>query len=264
METLDFNKLAIEFQITKVKPQDAMYSVKGLDLVDPDHMQEFLAHVTPFVKALDLAAAGAYFARWIGDIALAQQYIISVYNSSLDMSLINLTIHFIPTTQARVPVSFQIHDCTEQKAPTNEKNRQLWLQQRLVNLYSESMRPLFATLSNITNWNVGQVWGQLPTKFEKYIESYIIEATQTKVKERLKQDYIFLKEEIDSHVFGRIKNPFNVKFRMVEHMEDPEKQLRMKHACCLYHKIENGYYCYTCPQVRDEERAARREIHRNA
>ncbi|HEY2493263.1 MAG TPA: hypothetical protein VGI33_10165 [Paenibacillus sp.] len=35
----------------------------------------------------NVTATGAYFARWIGGMALAQQYISSVYNSSLDLSL---------------------------------------------------------------------------------------------------------------------------------------------------------------------------------
>jgi len=264
MRTLNFDKLETEFNITKLKSPDAMYSVKAIDLVNIDNMSEFLTYITPFIKALDVAAAGAYFARWMGDVALAQQYIASVYNSSLDVSLANLTIHVIPT-KARVPISFQIHNWTEEKAPRNDTNRREWLEQVLVAMYSESIRPLFMTLSMTTNWHIGQVWGQLPTKFEKYIESYMIEeATETVVKDRLMQDYMYLKEEIDSQVFGRKRNPFNVKFRMVEHMEDSEKQVRMKHVCCLYHKTENGYYCYTCPYMREEERAARRDIIRNS
>ncbi|AJS59519.1 (2Fe-2S)-binding protein [Paenibacillus sp. IHBB 10380] len=262
MGTLNFDILETEFNITKVKPLDAIYSVRAIDLVNTDNMSEFLAYVTPLVKALDVAATGAYCARWIGGMALAQQYVASVYNSSLDLSLINLTIHIIPT-KARIPISFQIHNWTEEKAPMNDTNRQEWLEQVLVGMYSESIRPLFQALSMTTNWNIGQVWGQLPTRFDRYIEWITSEATQIVVKERLMQDYEHLKE-IDSHVFGRKRNPFNVTMRMVQHMEDPEKEIRMKYTCCLYHKTENGYYCYTCPHLREEERAARRNTIRKS
>lgn len=258
---LDFDTLETKFNIRLVKPTDALYSSSAVELLDPIHMQSFVAYYASLIKALDYKVAAAYFSNWFSGVALALQYTVSIYNIALDLSLPNLTIHVTPV-EGHTQVSFCLNRWREQVAPLGEQERLEWRHDVLAGFYGNTMRPLVESLSSVSNMNVGQIWGQLPTKFSNNLDIFKKSTRHLKEKQRLVDDYYFLTKELSPYIFGRTQNPFDVKFRMVEDLRDPEQQIRMNNVCCQYVRTEEGVYCYNCPRMTDDDREARRMIYR--
>ncbi|QDX94879.1 (2Fe-2S)-binding protein [Brevibacillus laterosporus] len=252
------------FNIHLLEPKGAYCSIPATDLLNESQMRKFLDQYAPIIKALDDTATAAYIASWFLTMATGLQYMVSVQNKALDLSLTNLIIHMSPKKEGSYTrISFQLRSWTETEAPWDGVERQEWRREVLSYLYGKTLRPLLECMSAVTGFNVGQMWGQLPTKFHYFIEDLVEKTTESEGKQRVIDDFDFLKQELSSSVFGRNKNPFDVKVRLIEHLEDPTKQLRMKNVCCRYFMTEGADYCYTCPRMREEDREARRIRHRS-
>ncbi|MBP1990020.1 IucA/IucC family C-terminal-domain containing protein [Paenibacillus eucommiae] len=261
MDIINSDQLEKMFYIHLQEPEKAVFSMNAADMLNEDNMQSLVSYYGSHMKAIEDTAPAAYLASWFGGLALALQYTASLHNMALDFSLRNISVHIIPD-DGYVRIAFQLHERIEEKAPELEADRPAWRERVFSSLYGDTLRPLFEQLSETTKLNAGQLWGQLPTKFNYYMDGFEEATSELLVKERLADDYRFLKLELNPAVFGRSKNPFDVKIRFVEHILEPDKQVRMKNACCRYIYTEGGTYCYTCPRMKEEERAEKRESYR--
>ncbi|AYB37390.1 (2Fe-2S)-binding protein [Brevibacillus laterosporus] len=251
------------FNIHLLEPKGAYCSMPATDLLNEGYMRKFIDQYAPLIKALDDTATAAYLASWFLALATGLQYMVSVQNKALDLSLTNVIIHMSPKSEGSYTrISFQLRSWTETEAPESDEKRQEWRKDVLSRLYGETLRPLLECMSVVSGCNVGQMWGQLPTKFHYFIENLMEQTTNSEEKQRVIDDYHFLQHEFSPSVIGRSKNPFDVKVRFIEHIEDPTKQMRMKNVCCRYFRTEGAQYCYTCPLLKEEDRAARRTKHR--
>ncbi|RXZ84807.1 (2Fe-2S)-binding protein [Paenibacillaceae bacterium] len=261
MAMLDFDTLEEKFGIRLLEASEAVYTVNAADLLNETHMRDFIAAYGPMMKALDDTAAAAYFSSWLSGIALAQQYMVSIYNTALDLSLANISVCLIPAS-GYTRIAFHLHQWRENEGPSASLARGFWREAVLTEFYGETMRPLMERLSAVSGLHIGQLWGQLPTKFNYYMAAFQKITRRESQRKRLADDYEYLKQELDPAVFGRSKNPFDVKPRMIEHLLDASQQVRMKNSCCRYIHTENGDYCYTCPRLKEEERAVLRRDYR--
>ncbi|MDF2715738.1 MAG: (2Fe-2S)-binding protein, partial [Paenibacillus sp.] len=133
-----------------------------------------------------------------------------------------------------------------------------WLERVLTEFYEKTVRPVYETAAVIGGVDAGQMWGLLPTRFNYMTEQWLLAEESESIRAVISGDYAFLKHEMPAAVFGRNKNPLDVKIRWIEDLKDPCKQLRMKNVCCQYYRTEGGYYCYTCPRIKESEREERR------
>lgn len=257
---LDFNSLEKKFSILLLNDENAVYSVNAADLLDPAAMHKLVTLYASRIKALDPTAAAAYFAGSFANVALALQYTVSVYNTAIDFSLSNLIIELIPE-ETYTRVAFCLRTWREEEGPADKEQREDWLQKVYTTFYGDTARPLFDRLSAETGLHIGQLWGQLPTTFHYYLDVFSSELRQSTVT-RLLADYTILCHQMDPAVFGCRKNPFDVRIRMVESLQSPDKLIRLKNKCCLYVKTDGGSYCYTCPRLTEADRAERRRMFR--
>jgi ferric iron reductase protein FhuF len=258
MNQIDLNKLKQKFHISLHPREDAILSFPAVDLLVPGHLTTLIETYAPYIKAKNLQVAGVYTGSWLGFVAMAKQYALSVWNQSLDLSLHNLTIQLVLNGEfagfSYVMNHYSSHEADEQPMT--------WRQQELSQFHSGTIRPLIEALSSLVNYPVGQIWGQLPTKFNYYMDHWKAEyIDHLTITNQLQEDYQSLKE-INPDLFGLKSNPFDVKIRLLEDSLDPCKQVRMKNACCLYYQTEAGRYCYTCPRMKEEERTAWRDNYR--
>ncbi|WP_407945781.1 (2Fe-2S)-binding protein [Paenibacillus puerhi] len=260
---MDHALMQNKFYIRTAEPGQLLWSCPAAKLLKPDKMSRFLELYGQRIKALEPAAAAVYFGSWIGFLALGQQYAVSTYNQSLDLSLGSLDIQLFEQ-EGRTLFSFKLGQAGIVNAPAEASEREDWLRTSFEALYGGTLRPLLESAAEAGGVAVGQLWGQFPTKFNYNMDFWLADALQEELRERIKEDYRYLREELPAEVFGRSKNPMDVKIRYIEDMKHPDKQVRIKNACCQFYRTEGGYYCYTCPRMKEEERAERREQARAA
>jgi ferric iron reductase protein FhuF len=253
---MDLKKLESDFRITLQDNTDAVFSMALIDLLEPKNMNQLLETYTPLLKARGHEAAAAYFVSWFSSVPLALQSSISA-NNAVHLSLDNLSVQLFPVGEY-YQFSFKITQYELEAAPKAEAERIEWRNQNLVKFYAETVKPLFEVLSAASGMDIGQIWGQLPTRFNYYLPAWIEATVNAELKLNLADDYYALAHELELNVFGRKKNPFDVQIRLIEDIKDPSKQIRMKNACCLYYQVGTGEYCYTCPRLKEEDRAKKR------
>lgn len=254
---MDLKKLEDVFRISLEDKKNSVYTVALIDLLEPARMTEFLTAYAPLIKAKGVEAAAAFFCSWFSSLSLAQQFSISTENKAIGLSLNNLTMQLFPEGEY-YQITFRIARLEYTDAPENGAARMVWRNQQLEGFYAKTVRPVFEALALASGMNMEQIWGQLPTKFNYYIPTWIAEMAEDSLKHIIGADYHALTHELDASIFGCRKNPFDVIIRMIEDLRDPSKQLKMKNACCLYYQTGEGEYCYTCPRLKPEERTERR------
>ncbi|WP_067930262.1 (2Fe-2S)-binding protein [Alicyclobacillus kakegawensis] len=237
--------------------QDAMLSMPARELLSPEGAERLLTEYAACIRARTLQPAAAYFSGWLADVALAQQFLLSIGNRSLDLSLDNLQIELYQA-EGYYAFSFRLHRWAESALPEDAASRMKELRRVLGQVYAGTMRPLLESLAATSSLRVGQLWGQLPSRFYMFREVLFAKAKDQDTQRRVQEDLDALRA-LPSAVFGRNKNPFSVRIRLIEDGTDATRCIPIRTSCCLYYQTEGGQYCYTCPRLRPEQRQALRE-----
>lgn len=251
-----------KFDLHPVIPVGARYSFAASELAREDGIRAFIECYRPIIKGLDDKVAASYFAGSFGNVALAVQYAISVYSAMPAVSLSSLSVHLIPA-EGYWRVAFSLDEWTSSPAPAAPELRICWRNGRLTQFYQETAAPLLSVLSKVSGLGLSEIWGQLPTKFNYYIEM-LAAGSDSFLMQTVQADYRYLTDEMPAAVFQLARNPFHVKVRKVEALADPASTVQIRNRCCLYYRTEEGSYCYTCPRLTEEERAKRRAEYRNS
>lgn len=255
MGMINFDVLESKLAVTRTGRSDADFSVNAADLLHKDNMDEFIRGYSSRIKALEPAAAAAGFCSWFRIVAVAQQYAVSVFDAALDLSLSNLAIQMY-WKDGWNWVSFKLGE--PRQFGFTQGTRERWREEVLTAFYREQVRPLIESIAASTGTNAGLLWGQFPSGFHYYIDQFLNEAENDTQRRQIEDDYQFLVRGLDGEVFGRTKNPFDVKIRLIDNPRDPGKPMRMKTTCCMFYRTEGGTLCYACPRMTDEEREARK------
>ncbi|QSF42540.1 (2Fe-2S)-binding protein [Paenibacillus tianjinensis] len=250
-----------KFDLHPEVPEGARYSFIVKELIREDGMRAFIECYRPIIKGLDDKVAASYFAGSFGNVALAMQYAISVYSVMPEVSLSSLSVHLIPA-EGYWRVAFSLDTWTFSPAPADAEQRICWRNGRLTQFYQETAAPLLSVLSKVSGLGPSEIWGQLPTKFNYYIEM-LAAGRHSGLIQTIQADYRYLTDEMPAAVFKLARNPFHVKVRKVEALADPASKVQVRNRCCLYYRTKGGSYCYTCPRLTEEERAKRRAEYRN-
>jgi len=255
MGAIDFKFLENRLFFTQHDISNAVLSIHAAELLHQDEMDRFIRAYMQIIKTDDPAAAGTYFFSWFRAVCLAQQYAVSVHDASLDLTLSNLTVQIYPKNNAYW-FAFRCNDIREYHAPSG--CRKTWLKEVFTSLYRDQVRPLIESVSRSARVNNGLLWGQFPTGFHHYLDLFQEHVGDDSKRRQIEDDYRFLRKELEGAVFGRKKNPFDAKIRLIENPWEPGKHLHMKTACCMYYRTEGGDYCYTCPRLTEAERDGRK------
>ncbi|WP_405113488.1 (2Fe-2S)-binding protein [Paenibacillus sp. FSL K6-1217] len=251
-----------KFDLHPAVPEGTVHSFAAAELVEEAGMAAFMEAYRPLMKALDDKAAGAYFGGYLSIIALAVQYSVTGFLCVPDFSLRNLHLHLVPAN-GYCRVAFSLGEWGIGQAPADEPGRKAWRNEMLAAFYQSTAGPLIRMASQVSGLSPGEIWGQMPTKFNYYAEVFAAELTDPLLLRRMEEDYAYLKEELPAAVFGMPRNPFQVKVRRIESLTDPQQTVQMRNRCCMYYRTEGGRLCYTCPRMKEEERSARREEFRS-
>ncbi|PZD93612.1 hypothetical protein DNH61_23630 [Paenibacillus sambharensis] len=246
-----------KFHTTVLQREGTIASYPLADLCEPGMMRGFLEKYGSFIKALEPAAAGAYFASWLSYPSLACQMMMSLFGKKLDLSLNNMNLDLY-VDGGRAVLSFRLNEWLTDNEPAEASQRAEWRHELLAAYYRDTVRPLITAVSDACGLHTSQLWGQLPTRFQYGIEAVKEQEWPESILGRVESDYHYLKQGLEGGVFGRGKNPLDVRFKWVPGLYNPDEQVRLKNACCYFYCTEGGYYCYTCPRISETERENRR------
>lgn len=252
---MDFDEVEQLCKISLKRRKDAVLTMPMSDLLNNSHLSSLFDFYMPSLQTLNPEVVAVSLSRWLGFVAIGLQYFMSVQNLQLDLSIDNISVEVYPAPRGSgFWLSFFLHKWLEIEAPTDCAERRVWCIQVLGQFYGQTIRPVLEALAANSGIGVGQLWGQFPQKLIWFTET-IAREYDPRIRQSVVDEYDCLKNEIDPSVFGRKNNPFTVKLRWIESLEDASKQVYVYPACCLCHATENGKYCYTCPRLTEKERA---------
>ena len=253
MSAIPWDVLESKFYLTRADRSDADLSVRAADLLDRSGMDEFIREYTVRIKALEPAAASAGFCGWFRVVAAAQQYAVSLWDAALDLSLSNLTIQMY-RKDGWYWLSFKVEEPREFLYSPAAGTRERWREDVLTAFYRNEVRPLLESAAVSSGTNVGLLWGQFPSGFHYYFEQFLLAAENDERRRQIEEDYRFLIRGLGGEVFGRKRNPFDVKIRLIDNPHARGRPMAMKTSCCMFYRTEGGSMCYACPRMTDEER----------
>lgn len=257
-------KLESTFNITVNKQENPLFSCPAAELTDEHKIKRLLDLYTPLIKALDPSVGEVYMAAWLQGPLLGLIYMLSAWNKAPNLTLDNLRVQMYTASyndREYYAVNFLLNNLELHDGPDEPLKRTSWAEEKLSRFLSQTVRPVLETIAKAGTLKPGILWSQLPTRLEYGYERLMESEECETVKHRMTSTYGIVKS-LDGTVFGRSKNPLNVKFRRTESIASPDKEVRLKAACCLYYLVDGGYYCFTCPRIKEAERDKRREAYR--
>jgi len=254
MGAVHWDVLESKFYLTTEDHGGADLTARASDLLERSAMDEFIREYSARIKALEPAAASAGFCGWFRVVAAAQQYAVSLCDAALDLSLSNLTIQMY-RKDGWYWVSFKVERPREFRYSPDAGTRERWREDVLTAFYRDEVRPLVESAAASSGTNAGLLWGQFPSGLHYYYEQFLLAAeNDPERRRRIEDDYRFLSRGLGGDVFGRKRNPFDVKIRLIDNPHAPGRPMAMKATCCMFYRTEGGSMCYACPRMTDEER----------
>ncbi|WP_053372095.1 (2Fe-2S)-binding protein [Paenibacillus sp. FJAT-27812] len=257
--------LESSFNLTVNKPEELVFSCLASELLDENKMKSLLELYTPMIKGTEPSVGEVYMAGWFRGPMLGLIYTLSAWNKVPDLSLDNLSAQIYKAyynEEQYYEVSFLMHNADLIAAPEQTDDSTEWATEKLMIFFEHTVRPVFETIAKAGTLNAGMLWSQLPTSLAYYHERLMNGEDSEHVKQAAERIFGIVKS-LEGAVFGRSKNPLDVKFRMTESLGDPDKQVRLKSACCLYYLVEDGNYCFTCPKIKEDVRIEKRAAYRS-
>lgn len=246
------------FSIFETKREHAILSLPASELVTSEGIARFVSVYQPLLKGFYPTVTATFFCSYLASLSAGVQYCLSIENRALEVSLDQVTVEIIPEpTYYRI--GFIVPQNNLQAAPEDEEARRQWRAQILTRYYDQTANALVQAFATGTGINPGQLWGQFPGIFDYFMETLLGMSEVQHRHQHLQEDYHFLTQELDPQVFGRKKNPFQLKARFIEALMDPNKSVRIRGSCCLYFQTQEGEYCYNCPRISEEGRALKKQ-----
>ncbi|WP_246096522.1 (2Fe-2S)-binding protein [Paenibacillus sinopodophylli] len=254
--------LESNFDLSFTKKEKLIFSYPVTELLDEDKMKFFLEQYNLHLKGNDPSVSEVYTAGWFTGPMLGLLYMLSAWDKTLDLSLENLTVQIyteVYNGHEYIASNFFLSDDTFEAAP--EQDEDIWAKDKITAFFELTVLPLYESVAKVGTLQVGMLWGQLPTSLAYGYDRLMGMDVSKQVKQKGER-YFEIVKTLDAGIFSRNKNPLSVRFRMIESLDNPDKQMRMKSTCCLYHHVEGGYYCYSCPKMKESEREERRLAYR--
>ncbi|WP_411342458.1 (2Fe-2S)-binding protein [Paenibacillus sp. WLX1005] len=248
----DWEQLRQQFYIVNEPQPDVLYRIPFVELATPQGMKSFLEDYAPRLGAPDLVPAATFFCSWLTGLPLAVQYYLSVHQTAMRLSLQQLTLN-VYMSGAYCQFAFEAD--TLWLEPVSG-DRDLLRYHTVAAMYEDILRPLLESMAAVTGEHVRMLWRQIPARYYYFVQLWQ-QQMEEPVRIRLEQDLNYVLNELPADVFALSRNPLRVPPRYTDNLER-SGQVLIRSACCLYHKMDGGEYCFNCPKVSEDVREERR------
>ncbi|KEP28216.1 IucA/IucC family C-terminal-domain containing protein [Bacillus zhangzhouensis] len=121
-----------------------------------------------------------------------------------------------------------------------------WREQVVRKLFTQCVTPLLDVLNRTSRLPYSILWENVAVRINSLYRSMIRETEEPAVKQRVQEDYLFLKQAAGD-VFGAQQNPFQHSLNL----DDSLLETSNRKTCCMYYKLEKKSesldYCLVCP-----------------
>ncbi|MGG1696266.1 IucA/IucC family C-terminal-domain containing protein [Bacillus zhangzhouensis] len=121
-----------------------------------------------------------------------------------------------------------------------------WREQVVRKLFTQCVTPLLDVLNRTSRLPYSILWENVAVRINSLYRSMIRETEEPAVKQRVQEDYLFLKQAAGD-VFGAQQNPFQHSLNLDNSLLETSN----RKTCCMYYKLEKKSesldYCLVCP-----------------
>lgn len=263
MENNFHTVLETRFGIARDRRPDTIYSIEGIRLSTDEGAAELISRYAPLIKALEPGAAAAYFTCKLGTLCAGIHYGMA-RNVAWDFAPARWSVDLlVDEATQKTGVLFRFQEWNERPGPPVDTEREKWRVDVAAPLYGAVVRPIVEAVSRVAAIDSGHLWRLVPMYLRYYMEQAVAEEPENvPLKLAYEDDWRWLTKGLGGETFGRQANPLDVTFRTVAMPVadgQPDREVPMKTACCMYYRTEGGDYCYTCPRLKAEEREVRKQ-----
>jgi siderophore-iron reductase FhuF len=254
---MDLTLLEEHFNISTTGSDEAAHAIAASDVMHNADMKEFLHQGSVLLRGIGLELAVSCIGLAYFGLAAAQQYVMSQYNRILDLSLENLTIQ-LESHANYASVAFKINEWTWTELPAVHRDAAItvaWEQ-----LFSQTLNPLIEATSSAGGLKPSLIWNQYGARMT-YMKGFLREqVTGVQTRQRLEDDLMLLTNLPASTFNLNRKNPFEHTPCYIDSPTQTGKQVMLRSSCCMYYRREEGVKCYSCPLLKEDERAERKKV----
>lgn len=251
ISSLPFSLLENKFRISTTIP-DAPLQCEAIHLLEERRGRAFMEEIGKDLLSPSAVVSASIFVKRYLALVIGALYSMTFYNNGLNIALENVIVTAEDNWKS---VSFSLKNPEGLGALTGERSE--WREKIVRHLSNENLQPLFSALSKHTGISPNVLWSHAAYLIHYYYQVWIKEAEHAELRERIEDDFLYLKEVEDPMLFGSCeKNPIGTKFIEVAHPVKPDEAVRLRKHCCMAHCLPAGKYCYTCPKLDEEERTA--------
>ncbi|MED1750189.1 MULTISPECIES: IucA/IucC family C-terminal-domain containing protein [Bacillus] len=125
-------------------------------------------------------------------------------------------------------------------------DRHEWREQVVRTLFTQCVSPFLDVLNRTSRLPYTILWENVAVRINSLYRSMMREVEETAVKQRVQEDYLFLKQAA-GEVFGAQQNPFQHSLNL----DDSLLETSNRKTCCMYYQLEKKSesldYCLVCP-----------------
>jgi len=255
---VNFQQLEEQFFVTLDEPDKVLLAIPATELQHEVKLAHLLDTYGSLIHTTERAVAAALFLSWYAGICAAMQK--TLYQGDemmLDLSLSNVIVQL--ALKDDYPVfSFRIREQRFIPVPPMEQDKG-WRKHMLRSFYSSEVTPIIQVLSQQLPMNASSLWGQIMNVLQEQLDGELGEVRDEDSRMSIASQFRVLTHDVDASAFGLRKNPFNRQQRFVAHPNHPDQRIPLKMSCCLAYRLEADFgYCYTCPRLKEQDRACMR------
>ncbi|MCW3790684.1 hypothetical protein OM416_03770 [Paenibacillus sp. LS1] len=256
---MDIDELENRYFLTLhgLDPMHMLLTISATDLLHENQMNRLLDMYGPLIKSDERSVTAAFFCNWYASVCSAlQNMLFGDEDYIYDLSLSNISVQLY--IQEQYPLfSFKIKNTKRIQIPKH--NREEWCTQVLQVFYKENVRPLLEVLSGTTQINALSLWGQVVSTLYSHMEEELSETSDENNKRSITFQKHILRHGLDASILGLLKNPFEIKLRFTQHINDSGRQVLIKPSCCQAYRLDAKFgYCYVCPRLKEVDRVSMR------
>ncbi|BBI31429.1 (2Fe-2S)-binding protein [Cohnella abietis] len=248
---MDLKLIEQYFHISTKGAEHPLISLPLNDILNAETMKKILQNGSELLQAKGLELAVASIGLAFFGLAASKQIVMSQYNRILDLSLDNLTIQ-LESHDDHAHIIFKITELKWTELPT--VNREAAIRAEWSTYFANTMNPLIEAASSAAGLKSAIIWNQYGARIISIMDYLKPLVPEGPMRQTLENDYLLL-ASMPGETFNRRKNPYDHTPCYIDSPYKDGEKLMLRSSCCMYYKRENGEKCFTCPILKDQDRA---------
>ncbi|PZE22285.1 (2Fe-2S)-binding protein [Paenibacillus xerothermodurans] len=256
-EELDYSLTDSLFRISANGHKEPVFEMPAAHWLLTEQAQKALAVIGEMTRSIGLDLPASLAGLSLFNLCTAKLIILARHDCFVDLSLPNL-IFQVHVHNGHSYAGYRI--VAPERRESREANNEQFAKSHWTEFFREHINPAIESIARTAVVDAGLIWNQFGGQLAN-IREYL----------RRQQDYIIAMDEFDrcaavlterlsADVFGRKKNPFAYRPRVIDNPWQPGGRMIIRSSCCMFDRRVDGQKCYNCPRLSRDERESRRKV----